>query len=115
MAEPHSEVQGSKARASARAIETVELDGLIEAWQAAMGVASEDQPRDALITREICTEVLGFPMTEHFMTRTRNQIREWIASGLVEVVRIMSPYPDIRGRYGMTVGYRFVGEMDGGE
>lgn len=112
MAESHPEIQGQQTRASARTVETVEIDGLIEAWQAAMGVASEDQPRDALITKEICTEVLGYELTDYFKRKTREKIGQWIEQGLVEPVRIPSPYPDIAGRYGTTTAYRFVGEAD---
>jgi len=80
-----------KARIRANGLETVEIDwpdAFLESWRkAASEFQTDGSTQGALVTREICTDVLGLPDTDAYIDKTRRQIADWIANGIVERVK----------------------------
>ena len=80
-----------KARIRANDLETVDLDwsdDFLESWRtAASEFQTDGSTQGALVTREICTDVLGLPDTDAYIDKTRRQIADWIANGIVERVK----------------------------
>jgi len=63
-------------------------DAFLESWRkAASEFQTDGGAQGALVTREICTDVLGLPDTDAYIDKTRRQIAEWIDSGIVERVK----------------------------
>lgn len=86
MAESHSQIPREQTTSHARAIDEVDKE-LIAAWQAAMGLVAESgRPRGVFTTKEICEHVLKYRVTDHFVRKTRDKIREWIADKKVQIV-----------------------------
>jgi len=63
-------------------------DAFLESWRkAASEFQTDGSTQGALVTREICTDVLGLPDTDAYIDKTRRQIAEWIDNGIVERVK----------------------------
>ena len=89
----------------------VTQENLYRAWVAAVeAVGTEEGDPQALTSREICEHILGWPLTEHFIRKTRARIREWIKAGIIEATQKRET--TIR-RHGATVpAYRLVDSED---
>jgi hypothetical protein len=82
---------------------------LYSAWQIATECAGVEFESDDEVwsTVQICSELLGFPVTEYNLGVTRAVIKDWIKYGLVEHAR--KYFTDLGQRNTSKPGFRWVG------
>jgi hypothetical protein len=89
----------------------VTQDDLYAAWRRATekARAGAGDPL-ALTAREICEFVLGWPLTEHYLRRTRRMVRQWLERGLVETGQRITR--SIKGHDVSVPAYRLTNDVE---
>jgi len=86
-------------------------DDFLRSWRtAAEALREDDSASDVLVTREICVHILGWPLTDSRIEKTRRRIEEWLAGGVIE--HASARRMNISGYMTTLSGFRLVGQEE---